>query len=138
MLQPLVVDLIDLGLHVKHAHWNVRGALFLPVHEQLDKIYETVLEAVDELAERQITLGYPVDGQSKTVAANSRLSPIRTHFLPSQEVVEEISNRLERVISFLREALDAVGDLDPITQDMLIRNTGALEKHLWMLQSQQL
>ena len=138
ILQPLVTDLSDLVMLLKHAHWNVRGALFLPLHEQLDTIAETVRDAVDEVAERIVTLGHPADGLVQSVAAGTRLNPLRAQFLATQEVIEGISSRIHTVTTFLRLAIDETGEIDSVTQDMLIGITGPLEKHLWMLQSQQL
>jgi starvation-inducible DNA-binding protein len=138
LLQPLLTDLSDLALQLKHAHWNVRGALFLPIHQQLDKIVETVREASDEVAERIVTLGHPANGLAQSIATDSRLNPLRMQFLPSQEVIEAISARLDSVIQFLRVAIAATGELDPISQDLLIGIAGSLEKHLWMVQSQHL
>lgn len=138
LLQPLLTDITDLSLLLKHAHWNVRGALFQPLHEQLDVIVETARDASDEIAERMVTLGVPADGLVQSIASSTRLNPLHKRFLPTQEVIEEISNRIYRVIEFLREAIEKTGDLDAVTQDMLIGICGPLEKHLWMLQSQQL
>ena len=138
IIQPILTDLSDLGLLLKHAHWNVRGALFLSIHEQLDSIANTVRDSADEIAERIVTLGHPADGLVQSVAAGTRLNPLRAQFLPTQEVIEAISSRIHTVTSFLRQAIDDTGDVDPVTQDMLIGITGQLEKHLWMLQSQQL
>ncbi len=137
-LQPLLNDLSDLAMLLKHAHWNVRGALFLPLHEQLDAIADTVRDAVDEIAERIVTIGHPADGLVQSIAAGTRLNPMRAQFLATQEVIEGISSRLHTVTTFLRQAIDETGDVDPVTQDMLMGITGQLEKHLWMLQSQQL
>jgi starvation-inducible DNA-binding protein len=66
------------------------------------------------------------------------LNPLPVRFLPSQEVIEDISNRLGRAIELLRHGIEVTGVLDPITQDLLIGITAELEKHLWMLQAQQL
>jgi starvation-inducible DNA-binding protein len=137
-LQPLLNDFNDLAMLLKHAHWNVRGALFLPLHEQLDTITDTVRDASDEIAERMVMLGHPADGLVQSVAAATRLNPLRVQFLATQEVIEAISSRLHTVINFLRQAIGETGDVDPITQDMLIGITAQLEKHLWLLQSQQL
>lgn len=137
-LQPLLTDLTDLAMLLKHAHWNVRGALFLPLHEQLDAITDSVRDAADVIAERIVTLGHPADGLVQSVAAGTRMNPLRTQFLATQEVIEGISSRLHTVNTFLRQAIDETGDIDPVTQDTLIGITGQLEKHLWMLQSQQL
>lgn len=137
-LQVVLTDVTDLSLLLKHAHWNVRGALFLQVHEQLDNIVDTARTASDDIAERIVTLGHPADGLVQSIAANTRLNPLRTQFLSTQEVIEDISSRIHRVIESFRTEIDAVGELDVVSQDLLIGIAAELEKHLWMLQSQQL
>ena len=52
LLQNNLVNLIDLTLSLKQAHWNVTGANFRSVHLQLDEIIDTVRNASDEIAER--------------------------------------------------------------------------------------
>lgn len=138
ILQPIVTDLLVLGLQTKHAHWNVRGALFVPLHEQLDKIHETISDAADSVAERQVMIGHPVEGQAVSISKNSTLNPLRSNFLSCQEVVDDISNRLLSITESLRRGIAETGELDPVTQDLLIGITAELEKHLWMLQAQQL
>lgn len=138
ILQPILVDLIDLSLMLKQAHWNVRGALFIPLHEQLDRVCDTVREASDDLAERVVTIGYAARGLAQTIASETRLPSIRLGFLPTQEVVEVMSSRIEAVAVFIRQAIDELAELDPISQDLLIAISGKIEKHLWMLQSQHL
>lgn len=138
ILQPVVTDLISMGLLTKHAHWNVRGALFVPLHEQLDKLHDTISDAADEVAERHVILGHPVEGQAAAISKNATLNPLRSNFLSCQEVVEDVSNRLLALIELLRRSIEETGELDPVTQDLLIGITSELEKHLWMLQAQQL
>lgn len=138
ILQPVVTDLISLGLLTKHAHWNVRGALFVPLHEQLDELHDTISDAADDVAERQVILGHPVEGQAAAISKNATLNPLRSNFLSCQEVVEDVSNRLLALIELLRRSIEETGELDPVTQDLLIGITSELEKHLWMLQAQQL
>ena len=38
LLQARLVDLLDLKLAVKQAHWNVKGANFMETHEFFDEI----------------------------------------------------------------------------------------------------
>jgi starvation-inducible DNA-binding protein len=37
----------------------------------------------------------------------------------------------------LRQAIAKVGPLDPVSEDLLIGQAGALEKYLWMVQAQE-
>ncbi|MEE4191160.1 MAG: ferritin-like domain-containing protein, partial [Halieaceae bacterium] len=57
ILDERMVALIDLGLTLKHIHWNVVGPNFIGVHEMLDPQVDTVREMVDQVAERIATLG---------------------------------------------------------------------------------
>ncbi|MGH3266249.1 MAG: hypothetical protein ACRDNS_30130, partial [Trebonia sp.] len=39
-LQGMLVDLVDLALIGKHAHWNVEGRHFRSVHHELDELVD--------------------------------------------------------------------------------------------------
>ena len=58
LLQKNLVNMIDLALLLKQAHWNVLGQNFRSIHLQLDEIIASVRAASsDEIAERITTLG---------------------------------------------------------------------------------
>ena len=137
-LQQSLTTLIDLALQLKQAHWNVVGKRFLSFHKQLDEIVETVRHRSDEIAERIATLSLPADGRSLTVAQDSKLEmfPMGRHLV--KDTVTLIADRLKDSVTCLRESISEVGKIDPITEDLLIQACGELEKHLWMVQSQEL
>ena len=56
-LQAVLVDLIDLGLQGKQAHWNVVGPQFRTLHLELDEVVEDTRKWADEVAERLRALG---------------------------------------------------------------------------------
>jgi starvation-inducible DNA-binding protein len=56
-LQGALVDLLDLTLIGKHAHWNVEGRLFRSVHRELDELVDAWRRLADEVAERAVTIG---------------------------------------------------------------------------------
>ena len=45
-----------------------------------------------------------------------------------------IAKHLRKVISIVREGIDATSELDPVSQDLLIETASGLEKQLWMLE----
>jgi DNA-binding ferritin-like protein len=72
-LQRVLVDLIELHLQGKQAHWNVVGTNFRDLHLQLDELVEFAREGSDTVAERMRALDAMPDGRSDTVAASTTL-----------------------------------------------------------------
>ncbi|WDQ15014.1 DNA starvation/stationary phase protection protein Dps [Rhodopirellula sp. P2] len=137
ILQDNLTNLIDLALLMKQAHWNVVGPNFRSVHLQLDEIIETVRNGSDEVAERIVTLGVTADGRVSTVAADSKLDDYPAGFVKTSETITRVADSLKHVIESLRSAIERLGELDAISEDLLIALSGDLEKHLWMVQAQE-
>jgi starvation-inducible DNA-binding protein len=62
-LQKILVDLIELHLQGKQAHWNVVGTNFRDLHLQLDSIVDIAREASDTIAERMRAIDAVPDGR---------------------------------------------------------------------------
>ncbi|WP_051816374.1 Dps family protein [Streptomyces sp. NRRL WC-3744] len=67
------LDLIELHLQGKQAHWNVVGRNCRDLHLELDDIVDTARETADTVAEHIGALGTAVDGRSDMVAATTTL-----------------------------------------------------------------
>jgi starvation-inducible DNA-binding protein len=134
--RPLLADLIVLSLQAKQAHWNVTGPLFMPVHEQLDKIVDDLRTWSDEVAERVVTLGVPAAGQVADLTRESKLEPLPDGSLVDGRAVALMVDRVGQVASRAREAANRLGEVDIISQDIAIEIVRGLEKHLWMLREQ--
>jgi len=134
-LQHNLIGLVDLALSLKQAHWNVVGKDFRSIHLQLDEIIETVRESSDEVAERIVTIGVAADGRSATVAKNSFLPDFSKEFTSVEATVEMVADSLAKSIEELRKSIEVLGDLDPISEDLVVGVSAGLEKHLWMVQS---
>ncbi|MHC2066073.1 DNA starvation/stationary phase protection protein Dps [Bremerella sp. T1] len=137
-LQKNLIALIDLSLVLKQAHWNVVGKNFRAVHLQLDEILVTTREGTDDFAERIVMIGFSPDGRSCTVAKETPLAEYATGFVNVDDTVQAVADALQTTIGVLRESIDALDDLDLISQDMVIAVSSELEKHLWMVQAQEL
>ena len=136
-LQKVLVDLVDLSLQLKQAHWNVRGQHFRPLHLQLDEIVETTRSASDEVAERLATLGVAPDGRLATVSKSTSLEAYPPEFIGWQQTVTLVADRLMAAIKRVREAMGVAGEHDPVSEDLLIEVSSDLEQHLWMVQAQE-
>jgi len=135
-LQAVLTDLLHLAMQFKQAHWNVRGKQFRSVHLQLDEIIDDARLAADEVAERIVTLNEASDGRPSTIAETSTLEVFPAGFVRTDQVTQLAADRLLSTIQAIRKGIDTVGDLDPISEDLLIGISAKLEKHLWMVQSQ--
>src|SRR5688572_4438657 len=74
-LQDSLVELLDLTLTAKQAHWNITGPNFRPLHLQLDEMVAEYRTWSDLVAERIVTLGLPADGRPSAVAGSEAFQP---------------------------------------------------------------
>ena len=135
-LQTVLVELVELSLIGKQLHWAVTGPLFRSLHLQLDELVDTWRELADTVAERAVALGFVPDGQAQAVAAASQLAPVPQDAIEDHNVVREITRRLADVSEGVRSRLEAIGDVDLASQDVLIEVVRELEKQQWMLRVQ--
>jgi len=69
IVQEPLVDLIDLSLQGKQAHWNLRGRMFRDLHLLLDQLVEEAGDDADRLDERCLALGIGADGRVTTAGS---------------------------------------------------------------------
>ena len=136
-LQPLLVDLIDLSLTAKQLHWNIVGTRFKSLHEHLDEVTDQYRMWSDEVAERLTSLGVAPDGRVQRVAGDSPADPAAASWIHQDEVVTEMSDRIEAVARATRERLEGLGDVDLASEDLLIGILNGLEMQLWMFSAQE-
>ncbi|MDG4668804.1 DNA starvation/stationary phase protection protein [Mycobacterium sp. 236(2023)] len=135
-LQRVLVDLIELHLQGKQAHWNVVGTNFRDLHLQLDEVVDFAREASDTVAERMRALDAVPDGRSDTVAATTSLPEFPAYERSTGEVVDLITTRIYAVVDTLRTVHDPVDAEDPSTADILHQLIDGLEKLAWLLKSE--
>jgi starvation-inducible DNA-binding protein len=136
ILQSTLVDLVDLHLVAKQAHWNVVGRFFRDVHLQLDELVSAAREHADEVAERCAALGVPPDGRAGTVAETSGAPKFTEGWRTDRDVVEAITETLDTLVHRLRPRIDETDKTDLVTQDLLIQVSRKLEEAHWMWQAQ--
>ncbi|WP_116051186.1 Dps family protein [Amycolatopsis palatopharyngis] len=137
VLQATLVDLIDLSLIAKQAHWNVVGKNFRSVHLQLDELVSVARTYTDEVAERANAIGVSPNGKSKTVVESSGLPEYPDNWQSDDATVSAIVDILADLIQRLRKRIDDTDKSDLVTQDLLIELTDKLEQAHWMWQAQQ-
>ena len=134
-LQGRLYALNDLQLTLKHAHWNVVGRDFIGVHEMLDPQIELVRAMIDETAERIATLGVSPNGLSGALVRERDWDDYSIGRASTTEHLAALDLVYDGVVSSHREAITATGELDPITEDMLIGQTAKLELFQWFMRA---
>jgi starvation-inducible DNA-binding protein len=134
-LSHLLADTYTLYLKTHNFHWNVTGPMFTTLHTLFETQYTELALAVDEIAERIRTLGYPAPGSYSQFA---KLASVKeeTGSLNAEEMIKKLVDDQGRVTETARAliaAAEAAGDQP--SADLLIRRMDVHQKNAWMLRS---
>jgi starvation-inducible DNA-binding protein len=135
-LQAVLVDLLELQMQGKQAHWNVVGRNFRDTHRILDEIIEATREFSDTVAERMRALHAVPDGRSDIVAATTTLPEYPQGEIDTSETVDLITVRLENTVHTMRTVHDDVDEEDPTSADILHAVIEKLEQFAWMVSAE--
>jgi starvation-inducible DNA-binding protein len=136
LLNARLADTFDLYSQLKQAHWNVKGSDFIQLHLLYDQVAESVLEHVDEIAERATALGGLALGTARLAAEASSLDEYPLDAVDGMETVAAIADRLAAYGASVRAAIEAStehGDLD--TADLFTEISREIDKHLWFVEA---
>lgn len=134
-LQSVLVDLVDLSLQAKQAHWNLQGPGFRSLHLQLDEIVEITRVASDDVAERIAALNVAPDGTAGRVMSDSGIGDIATSWIKVSDAYDIMESKLQTASDNIKKLIETVDDQDPLSGDMLIGIAADLEKQAWMLRA---
>jgi starvation-inducible DNA-binding protein len=135
-LQATLVDLVDLSLIAKQAHWNLVGRQFHDVHLHLDELVDTARQYSDKVAERMAAIGVSPDGRARTVSAGSEVPDFAAGWVTDRDVIRQVFESVDVVVRAVRPRIEETEKTDLVTQDLLIALTGDLEEARWMWQAQ--
>jgi starvation-inducible DNA-binding protein len=134
-LSQLLADTYTLYLQTHNFHWNVEGPMFNTLHEMFMVQYTELWNALDLIAERIRSLGYPAPG------TNTEFGKLTS--------IEEVSGQPEAMamVAILVKGHEAVARTargvfpaaekasDESTADLLTQRLQVHEKTSWMLRS---
>lgn len=123
----------ELLLATQLVHWNVKGELFLPVHQLTDQHYQALFETLDILAERMRALGaeVPSEGATKSFTVAMKLDGSTVRKTVEQLIaLHEAAAKGAREVALFAEEAD-----DPATNDMMVDCLTFHEKAVWMLRA---
>ncbi len=135
-MQAVLVDLIELHLQGKQAHWNVVGKNFRDLHLQLDEIIDDARIFADEMAERMRALHAVPDGRSVAVAEGTKLDPFPAGLVSTKDTVGLVVRMLNATVKTMRDVHDQIDEEDPTTADLLHGFIAKLEQYAWMVDAE--
>jgi starvation-inducible DNA-binding protein len=134
-LANLLADTYTLYIKTHAFHWNVEGPMFNTLHEMFMVQYTELWNALDLVAERIRSLGFPAPGTGREFA--KRTSIEETEGVPeAMEMVRLLMKGHEAVARTARKVFplaDSAGDES--TADLLTQRLQVHEKTAWMLRS---
>ncbi len=134
-LSRLLADSYTLYLKTHNFHWNVTGPMFRTLHLMFEEQYNELALAVDEIAERIRSLGFPAPA---TYSEYAKLTSIKeTAGVPkADEMIRLLIEGHEAVCRTARATFPAAETAsDEPTADLLTTRLQTHEKTAWMLRS---
>jgi starvation-inducible DNA-binding protein len=135
LLQDRLNALSDLALTLKHVHWNVVGPQFIGVHTMIDPQVDAVRLMVDATAERIAALGASPIGTPGALVKQRSWDDYDLGRADAIEHMGALDIVYAGVIEAHRNAINKTEELDPVTQDMLIAQSGELEQFHWFVRA---
>lgn len=117
---------------LRNYHWNVKGPDFFDIHEKFEDQYNEAKLNIDDIAERIRVFGFTPMSTLKEYLANSEIKETGSD-LSGTEMVEEILNDYEILLSFMTDVANAAIDIGDVgTENMINAFINKLEKSHWM------
>jgi len=134
-LSRLLADTYTLYLKTHNFHWNVTGPMFQTLHLMFETQYNELALAVDLIAERIRSLGFPAPGTYKQYAALSSIK--EEEGVPeATAMIRSLVEGQEAVVRTARSLYPVVEKAsDEATADLLTQRIQLHEKTAWMLRS---
>ena len=125
----------DLHLTLKHVHWNVVGPNFIGVHEMIDPQVDLVRGYADEVAERIATLGGSPKGTPGAIVEDRTWEDYHLDRDTVPAHLAALDLVYTGVLTDLRKAIEQAGEVDPVTEDLLVSQAGELEQFQWFVRA---
>ena len=135
-LSRLLADTYTLYLTTHNFHWNVTGPQFNTLHTMFMTQYTELWNAVDPIAERIRSLGFPAPGSYAVYAELSVVPDAPAKPPKATEMIDILIKGHETVARTARSVFEVVDTAnDQPTADLLTQRLDIHEKTAWMLRS---
>lgn len=132
-LQQTTVDLLALVHDFKQAHWNLTGPLYLVLHEYYDEQAGLYTKWADLFAERNLHMGFSVDGRPSAIVATSTLPDMPAGWETDQQSLQLLIDRLTVLQKQVYRSLEELEKTDAPSSNKYQDLAHDLDKTLWQL-----
>ena len=134
-LSALLADSYTLYLMTHNFHWNVKGPQFNSLHQMFMAQYTEQWTALDQIAERIRSLGYPAPGTYREFVKLASIQEVEG--VPvADDMVRHLVRAQEATARTARSLLPLVDAAnDQPSADLLTQRLDVHEKTAWMLRS---
>jgi len=136
-LASILGDCYVLQFKTRVASWNVVGPLFLGLHDLMGQQGRELFAAVDSLARRIRSLGYPAPARLSAIVERSDLDA-ETAVVRStaQDMIEELIRDNETIARNVRTIADWAKQMnDHVTFSLLSDQLGKREEAVWRIKA---
>ena len=129
----ILADTYALYLKTQNYHWHVKGPNFKTLHELFEGQYQELAQAVDDIAERILTLGQSAPATFKELIELKKIKDGDSS-ITSDAMVKELAEDHGQLLEDLNKAIVlAQEDNDEGSVALLSDRIGHHEKSRWML-----
>ena len=133
-VNPIIADALALYVKTKNFHWHLAGSHFRDYHLLFDEQADSLIEAVDPLAERIRKIG------GTTVRSISHISQLQTieddndAYVPPEEMVQALLDDNLHIAKVQRAAMELCEEKrDYTTSNLLQEIQDQTERRIWFL-----
>ncbi|HEX4141350.1 MAG TPA: DNA starvation/stationary phase protection protein, partial [Candidatus Methylacidiphilales bacterium] len=133
-MNAILADVFALYVKTKNFHWHMSGPHFRDYHLMLDDQGEQIFNMTDDIAERVRKIGGTTIRSIGQIARLQRISDNDADYVEPQDMLAELREDNQTLISKLREAHDVCDEHNDVATASLIENwIDQTERRHWFL-----
>lgn len=134
-LSKLLASTYSLHLKTQNYHWNVRGPMFMTLHQLFEEQYTEMAASIDTIAERIRALGFVAPGSLKSYLELTDIND-ESDCPSANRMLEQLAKDHSVVIMNAKLVYSLANELDDeVTADLMTQRISIHEKTVWMLNS---
>ena len=133
-VNPLIADAFALYVKTKNFHWHLAGSHFRDFHLLFDEQAESILAAIDPLAERIRKIGGTTMRSIGHIAQAQTIADDNDEFVPAGEMVQRLLADNRQLAAAQRAAIEVCDThKDTPTGNLLQEILDETERRVWFL-----